>query len=149
MKLTGPAFEDGGYIPEKHGYTRENTNPPLEIEEVPENAESLVLIIDDPDALEPAGKVWDHWTVWNIPVETSRINEGSTPSGAVEGMTDFGERGYGGPNPPDGTHTYRFRLYAVDTELDLAGEATKEEVLEAIEGHVVEETGLEGRFDPV
>ncbi|MFB6291783.1 MAG: YbhB/YbcL family Raf kinase inhibitor-like protein [Candidatus Nanohaloarchaea archaeon] len=149
MKLTSPAFDDGGMMPEKYGYTRQNVNPPLRFKEVPEETASLVLLVDDPDAVEPAGKVWDHWTVWNIPAGTAEVEEGSTPPGAVEGMTDFGEPGYGGPNPPDGEHTYRFRLYALDTRLDLPANATKEDVQDAMEGHVLDTAELEGTFAPL
>lgn len=147
MKLTSPAFEDGEHMPEKHGYDTENVNPPLRIEDVPEDAKSLVLIMDDPDAMEPAGKVWDHWTVWNIDPSTREIGEGGSPG--VEGTTDFGDTGYGGPSPPDGTHTYVFTLYAIDTELELDSSAMKEDVLEEIEGQVIEKTTLEGLFDPL
>lgn len=148
MRLISPAFDDGGEMPEKYGYTRENVNPPLEFEDVPGDAESLVLLVDDPDAVEPAGKIWDHWTVWNIPPGAS-IGEGSIPGEAVEGMTDFRDTGYGGPNPPDGEHTYRFRAYALDTTLDLDSEATKDDVIDAMEGHVVEKAELEGTFSPL
>ena len=147
MKLSSPAFQDGEEIPVKHGYTKENTNPPLKFEEVPEEAETLVLIMDDPDAMEPAGKIWDHWTVWNIPAEKTEVEEGESPG--KEGMTDFRQRGYGGPNPPDGEHTYRFRLYALNTELELSNDARKEDVQEAMEGNVLEEAELEGRFKPL
>ncbi|MFQ3275621.1 MAG: Raf kinase inhibitor-like YbhB/YbcL family protein [Candidatus Nanohaloarchaea archaeon] len=147
MKLTSPGFQDGGDIPEKHGYPKENVNPALEISGVPDNAESLVLLMDDPDAREPAGKIWDHWTVWNIDSSISEISEGESPG--VEGMTDFGSRGYGGPNPPDGTHTYRFRVYALDTELDLPEDSTKADVMEAMKDHVLDQAQLEGKYDPV
>jgi Raf kinase inhibitor-like YbhB/YbcL family protein len=147
MKLTSPSFSDGEHMPEKHGYTKENVNPALEISDTPENAESLVLLMDDPDAKEPAGKVWDHWTVWNIDPNKTEIAEGESPG--VEGMTDFRSRGYGGPNPPDGTHTYRFRVYALDTELDLPEDSDKEDVIAEMEGHVLEEAQLEGKYDPV
>lgn len=148
MRITSPAFEDGEHIPEKYGYTTENVNPPLEIEDVPEDAESLVLVMDDPDAMEPAGKIWEHWTVWNI-LPTTTIPEDWNPEEAVEGTTDFRDTGYGGPNPPDGTHTYRFQLYAIDTALDLDKEDGKEEVTEAIEDHILDEALLEGKFDPL
>ncbi|MFB6144433.1 MAG: YbhB/YbcL family Raf kinase inhibitor-like protein [Candidatus Nanohaloarchaea archaeon] len=147
MRLTSPEFEDGGKIPEKHGYTRENVNPGLKIHGVPDEAESLALIVDDPDAVEPAGKIWLHWTLWNIPAEKGEIEEGESPG--VEGMTDFRDTGYGGPNPPDGEHTYVFRLYALDTRLNLEEGASREELEEAMEGHVVEETKLQGRYSPV
>jgi Raf kinase inhibitor-like YbhB/YbcL family protein len=145
MKLSSPAFEDGEHMPEKYGNTRENINPPLEISDVPEEAESLVLIMDDPDAKEPAGKVWEHWTVWNIDPSTERIEEDSSPG--VEGMTDFRQRGYGGPNPPDSVHLYYFKLYALDTELDLKKDSDKERVLKAIDGHVIEKVELTCKFD--
>ena len=147
MKLTSPAFEDGENIPEKHGYKRENVNPPLEILGVPSDTKSLVLLMDDPDAIEPAGKIWDHWTVWNIDPSNTEISEGQSPG--TEGITDFQQRGYGGPNPPDGTHRYRFRVYAIDTELDLSSDSDKEDVLKAMEDHVLEEAQLEGKYDPV
>jgi Raf kinase inhibitor-like YbhB/YbcL family protein len=149
MKISSPAFDDGEHMPEKYGYTEENVNPPLSIESVPSEAESLVLVMDDPDAMEPAGKIWEHWTVWNIPPTTSEIPEDWTPENAVEGTTDFRDTGYGGPNPPDGTHIYRFQLYAIDTELDLGEECGKEEVMSAIEGHILGEALLEGKFDPL
>jgi Raf kinase inhibitor-like YbhB/YbcL family protein len=147
MKLTSPAFEDGGEIPEKYGYTRENVNPPLEIKGIPGGVESLALIVDDPDAEPVAGKIWVHWTMWNIPADTERIGEGESPG--VEGMTDFRDTGYGGPNPPDGEHTYVFRLYALDTELDLIAGASRQELEQAMQGHVVAETELEGSFSPL
>lgn len=145
MKLTSPEFEDGEYMPEKYGNTRENVNPPLEIEDVPDEAESLVLIMDDPDAKEAAGKIWEHWTVWNIDPDIEMIEKNSSPG--IEGMTDFRQRGYGGPNPPDGVHTYFFKLYALDKELDLPEESRKEDVKEAMEGHVIEEMELTCKFD--
>lgn len=147
MKLTTSAFEDGGEMPERHSYIRENVNPELKISEVPEDAESLVLIMDDPDAMEPAGKIWLHWTLWNIDPETSTIGEGEAPG--VEGTTDFRDTGYGGPNPPDGEHTYYFRLYALDTELDLAEGASRDQLEDAMEGKVIEEAELKGRFEPI
>lgn len=148
LKLTSPVFSNQGTIPDKYGYRRQNVNPPLEIKNVPEAAQSLVLIMDDPDAIEPAGKVWDHWVVWNIPAETEEIDEGSLPQEAVEGQTDYGQRTYGGPNPPDKVHTYRFRLYAVDKKLELTTSATKDDVLQEMEDHALEKTTLEGKYAP-
>lgn len=145
MELSSPIFEDGEFMPEKHGNTRENVNPPLKIEKVPDGTESLVLIMDDPDAKEPAGKVWDHWIVWNISPEKKVIEEDESPG--VEGKTDFRQRGYGGPNPPDGVHTYFFKLHALDTELDLAKNSRKKDVEQAMEDHVIEKTELTCKFD--
>lgn len=147
MRLSSPAFNDGEEIPEKHGYTEENTNPPLQIHNIPDEAESLALIMDDPDAMEPAGQIWDHWIMFDIGTGISRIDEGSSPG--TEGENSYGEKGYGGPNPPDGEHTYVFRLYALDTGLDLEDGVTREEVELEMEGHVIEETQLEGTFAPV
>ncbi len=147
MRLSSPEFEDGGEIPEKYGYPKENVNPPLEISEVPEGTESLVLIMDDPDAMEPAGKIWDHWIVFDIDPATKMISEAESPG--TEGETDYGEVGYGGPNPPDGEHTYVFRLYALDTRLELPEGASREEIEDAIAGHVVDDVELKGRYSPV
>ncbi|KXA99645.1 phospholipid-binding protein [candidate division MSBL1 archaeon SCGC-AAA259O05] len=148
LKLKSPAFSDGEPIPDKYGLTEENVNPPLEFVGIPEGAKSLVFLMDDPDAVEPAGKVWDHWVVWNIDPDTTEISEGSVPTGSTEGKTDFGETGYGGPNPPDGKHTYRFRLYALETELDLPDTATKGDLEEAMEGEILEEAELTGTYAP-
>lgn len=148
LQLTSPAFEDGGEIPRKYGFREENVNPPLSIGGVPDATESLTLVMDDPDAVEPAGKVWLHWLVWNVPPSRAEIPEGWESDEAVEGVTDFDERGYGGPAPPDGEHTYRFKLYAVGTTLDLPDSATKREVGEAMQGEVLAATQLEGTYAP-
>ena len=148
MRLTSPAFEDGGEIPRRHGYRNDNLSPTLEFGEVPQEAVSLALVVDDPDAMEPAGKVWDHWVVWNIDPDTRKVPEGSVPQGGTEGTTDYGETGYGGPNPPDREHTYRFRLYALDKELDLPSSACKADLEKAINGHVLGRADLSGRYAP-
>ena len=149
LELSSPVFENGGSIPEKYGYVKKNVNPPLEITGVPESADSLVLVMDDPDAMEPAGKVWDHWVLWNLSPDIKEIKEGEIPDGVTEGTTDYGERGYGGPNPPDKEHTYRFRLFAVEGKVNLDPSSKKGELLKEIEGRVVEETGLNGKYKPV
>src|SRR4030066_1308118 len=99
MQLKSPAFSQNGVVPAKYTCDDQNISPPLQIAETPENAKSLVLICDDPDA---PGKTWTHWTVWNIDPDTSEIPEGKVPDKAVQGVTDFGEVGYGGPCPPRG-----------------------------------------------
>lgn len=147
MKLESPVFDNDGEIPEKYGYPRENVNPELMIKDVPSEAESLVLIMDDPDALEPAGKIWDHWISFDIMPDTTIISEGE-PKGA-QGKNDYGEKGYGGPNPPDGEHTYVFRLYALDTVLGLSEEVPRKRVEEEMEDHIIEKTELKGRYSPV
>ncbi|KAB1192518.1 YbhB/YbcL family Raf kinase inhibitor-like protein [Haloferax sp. MBLA0076] len=148
LTLRSPAFDDGTAIPREYGYTKQNISPPLEIEGVPAEAKSLALVMDDPDAMKPAGQVWDHWTVWNIDPGTSEIAEGDSPPGAVEGTNSYGSRGYGGPNPPDGEHAYRFVLYALDTELSLESGATKSHLERAIDGHVLGEARLTGTYAP-
>ncbi len=148
LQLRSTAFDDGEMMPDKYGYTKDNVNPPLVIDGVPEGAKSLVLIMDDPDAMEPAGKIWDHWIVWDIDPETTGIPEDWKVDDAEEGTTDYGEAEYGGPNPPDGVHTYVFTLCALDTELDFSGPPTKAQLEEAMEGHVLDETQLRGKYAP-
>jgi len=148
LQLTSPAFEDSDPIPREYGYTERNVNPPLEIGGVPDDADSLALVVDDPDAVEPAGKVWDHWVVWNIDPATETIPEDWDASEAVESENDYGNRGYGGPNPPNREHSYRFRLYALDEPVALDTGSTKNELLSTIEQHVVDEAQLEGTYAP-
>lgn len=144
--LTSNAFDDGERIPEQYGHDAENINPPLEIDGVPDEAESLALIVDDPDAVEPAGKVWDHWIVWNIPPETTTIPEDWDPDDAMEGTNDFGDVGYGGPSPPDREHTYRFKLYALDTTLDLDSDTGADDLESALDGRVVAQALFQGTY---
>ena len=145
LKLTSSAFEDGGEIPRKYGYKNGNREPPLTMNEVPEGTKSLALIMDDPDAMGAVGKVWVHWVMWNIdPTNTELFVENLTR----EGMTDFGEVGYGGPAPPDKRHTYIFKLYALDSELDLPGKSTKADVEKAMKGHIIEQATLTGTYAP-
>ena len=145
LKLTSSAFEDGGEIPRECGYKNGNKIPHLTVSGIPEGTKSLSLIMDDPDAMEPAGKVWVHWVMWNIdPTNTELFVENLTR----EGMTDFGEVGYGGPAPPDKRHTYVFKLYALDSELDLPDKSTKADVEKAMEGHIIEQTQLTGTYAP-
>ena len=143
LKLTSSAFEDGGEIPRKYGYKNGNREPPLTMNGVPEGTKSLALIMDDPDAMGAVGKVWVHWVMWNIdPTNTELENLMN------EGRTDFGEVGYGGPAPPDKRHTYVFKLYALDTKLDLPDKSTKADVEKAMEGHIIEQATLEGTYAP-
>jgi Raf kinase inhibitor-like YbhB/YbcL family protein len=150
MDLTSSAFDDGEPIPNRYGYTADDVNPPLDFEGVPDQAQSLALVVDDPDAMEPAGKIWDHWLVWNVPADTTQIPEAWDPADVdgTEGRNDYGEHGYGGPNPPDREHTYRFMLYALDTTLDLSPSADKDELQDAMTGHVVADARLEGTYAP-
>ena len=143
LQLTTPAFSDGDEIPRECGYKNGNEAPPLAINGIPEGTKSLTLIMDDPDAMGAVGKVWVHWVVWNIdPTATESLQD------ATEGMTDFGEVGYGGPAPPDKRHTYVFKLYALDCELDLPNESTKTDLEKAMEGHIIEQATLTGTYAP-
>ena len=156
LKLTSSAFSDGGEIPREYGYKNGNKVPPLTVSGIPEGTKSLALIMDDPDAMGAVGKVWVHWVMWNIPLHALYPNDGSLmPGGSyrldmgiMEGMTDFGEVGYGGPAPPDKRHTYVFKLYALASELDLPDKSTKADVEKAMEGHIIEQTQLTGTYAP-
>ena len=146
FKLTSSAFSDGGEIPRECGYKNGNKVPPLTISGIPDGTKSLALVMDDPDAMGAVGKVWVHWVVWNIiPNQDTDIINNIAEN---VGMTDFGEVGYGGPAPPDKRHTYVFKLYALDSELDLPDKSTKADVEKAMEGHIVDQTTLEGTYAP-
>ena len=131
LKVTSPAFEYEGMIPEKYTCDGKNISPPLDIKNIPEEAKCLVLIIDDPDAPVTA---WVHWLVWNIPV-THRIHENEMHG--VEGMNDFQQQHYGGPCPPSGTHRYFFKLYALNELLDLPSNSKKMQVEKAMSEHII------------
>jgi Raf kinase inhibitor-like YbhB/YbcL family protein len=140
LRLTSPAFESDEFIPATYTCTGNNTNPELIIENIPESTVTLALIVDDPDA---PGGTFDHWLIWNIPV-VGVIAENSTPG--VEGKNGKDEIGYTGPCPPEGIHHYHFRLYALDTKLDLPEGATKQELLKTMDGHILSVGELVGLF---
>lgn len=143
MKITSSAFAEGGRIPDSFTCDGSNQNPPLAFEEVPEQAVSLVLTVDDPDA--PQG-VFDHWVVFNIPPKTAGVMEGE-PLVGTYGMNGAGKPGYIGPCPPQGVdHRYFFKLYAIDMDLALPRGTTKDKVLKAIAGHVLAEASLTGLY---
>ncbi|RMD59433.1 YbhB/YbcL family Raf kinase inhibitor-like protein [Candidatus Parcubacteria bacterium] len=143
MFLASPNFESGESIPPKFTCDGDDISPALIIKDVPPQAKSLALIVDDPDA--PMG-TWLHWTVWNIDPAVSFIPEGTVPRGAVEGVTDFGKVGYGGPCPPSGTHRYFFKLYALDNKLNLPSGASLSDIKESIEGHILAEAQFVGTY---
>ena len=143
MKLTSLAFENNGMIPQKYTCDEENVSPPLSITEMPDNAKSLVLVVDDPDA--PSGD-WVHWTIWNIDPKTTEITEGSVPQNTAQGLTDFGKAGWGGPCPPSGIHHYQFKLYALDATLTLSSSAKKKDIEAVMEGHILDQTLLVGLY---
>ncbi len=145
LVIKSSAFKNNEFIPAKYTCEGENVNPLLEILNVPPETKSLVLIMDDPDA--PSG-TWDHWIMWNIDPKTHYIPEDSVPAGAVEGTTSFGRLGYGGPCPPRGDkpHRYMFKVYALDTVLDLKEGAVKAELEKAMAGHILDQTTLIGLY---
>ncbi|WP_459194029.1 YbhB/YbcL family Raf kinase inhibitor-like protein [Halosimplex sp. J119] len=151
LVVSPAAFEAGGAIPEKYTGVGEDVSPPLTVESVPSSAETLALVLDDPDANE-----YDHWIVWNIPADTTEIPEGipqeetvDALDGARQGTNNFGEIGYRGPLPPtdDGAHTYRFTTYAVDTTLDVEAGAGRGKLESALDGHVLDRHRFTGEFE--
>ena len=148
MKIESSAFQNGGEIPKKYGFKKDNINPKLIIKDVPAEAKSLTLIMDDPDAIGAVGKIWVHWIIWNIDPTITEIQENSIPSNSIQGKTDFGEIGYGGPAPPDKEHTYIFKLYALDNKLNLKEGSSKLEIEKAMKSHIIAESKLEGRYAP-
>ena len=144
MKIISPAFSSNQLIPKKYTCDGENINPPLQISDVPKEAKSLVLIVDDPDA---PGGTFLHWLVWNIDVNTLlMIEENSLPPGAFQGKNDFGKENYGGPCPPSGTHRYFFKVFALDKTLDLPTGSTLKKVEEEMRGHILDSGELIGLY---
>ncbi|MHB8896695.1 MAG: YbhB/YbcL family Raf kinase inhibitor-like protein [Candidatus Geothermincolia bacterium] len=141
MKLTSPEFIGFDKIPEKFTCDGAGVSPALDIAEVPDGAESLVLILDDPDA--PRG-TFVHWVVFNIDPMTGRINEGAAPAGSVEATNSAGRRGYIPPCPPSGTHRYFFKLFALNTTVDLPEFITADQLLHRVKKNVIDETELVG-----
>ena len=140
MVITSPVFRNNEMIPRKYTCDGADVNPTLNIRGIPRKAESLVLIVDDPDA--PMG-TWDHWIVWNIPPE-ERIEEKSVLG--IEGLNDFRKHSYGGPCPPSGTHRYFFRVYALDAMLDLKPNSRKRDVERAMRGHILAQGEIIGLY---
>lgn len=143
MTITSPAFTNNGTIPPSYSCEGDNTNPPLEIADVPAETTSLALSVEDPDS---PGGTWQHWLVWGIDPSTTTINPAEVPSGASEGMTDFGRSGYGGPCPASGVHHYVFRLYALDINPLLDQTTDRAAFDQAIKEHILAQAELVGRF---
>jgi Raf kinase inhibitor-like YbhB/YbcL family protein len=153
MTLTSPNFAVGGDIPRAHTCQGAETSPALAWSDVPKGARALALIVDDPDAPDPAAPrmTWVHWVLYNLPPSANGLPEGAKgsalPAGTRLGVNDFGHPGYGGPCPPVGRHRYVFKLYALDAPLpDLGAAATKSAVEKAMRGHVLAETRLVGTY---
>jgi Raf kinase inhibitor-like YbhB/YbcL family protein len=149
MELRSSAFRDGVTIPRPYTGDGKDVSPPLQWGEPPDGTRSFVLLADDPDA--PRG-IWVHWVLFNLPADLRALAEGvptqpTLPNGAKQGKNDFGKIGYGGPAPPKGKpHRYFFKLYALDTVLDLPPGATKDQVVKAMTGHILGEGQLMGTF---
>ena len=140
LSITSPAFQNSKPIPSKYTCDGNDVNPPLTIEGIREETKSLVLIVDDPDA---PMRTWDHWIVWNMP-PTNKIEENSIPG--TEGLNDFRRHSYGGPCPPSGTHRYFFKVYALDTKLDLDPNSRKKDVEKAMKNHILAKGELVGLY---
>ena len=143
MRIISSAFRSGEHIPRQYSRDGDDKSPPLHIEGVPVTANSLVLIVDDPDA--PRG-TFTHWLVFDIDPKRVEIDEGHAPEEARQGESDWGQAEYGGPQPPSGEHRYFFRLYALDTKLDLPRGASRREIEAAMKGHVLATAELIGRY---
>ncbi len=148
MEITSSAFAAGGAIPAQYTCDGKNISVPLAFSGVPAGAKSLALTMDDPDVpknLKPDG-MFDHWVVFNMPPDTAGIAENSTPPG-VQGSNGAGKAAYTGPCPPDREHRYFFKLYALDIMLDLPAGATKAQIEAAVQGHVLTQAELMGRYN--
>jgi len=148
MELSSLAFNDGDMIPDKYTCDGADVSPPLEWGLVPEGTKSIALICDDPDA--PVG-TWVHWVYYDIPADTKGLPENIAPqenpdNGGKQGTNDFRRIGYGGPCPPGGTHRYYFKIYALDTILNLPAGADKKQLLKAMEGHIIGQAQIMGKY---
>lgn len=148
ITVTSPAFEDGAMIPSLYTCRGQNLSPAINWQDIPQGTGSIALTADDPDA--SVGD-WVHWVVWNIPAKLTGLPESlstdaALPDGTRQGITDFGRSGYGGPCPPSGTHRYYFKVYALDTRLDLPDTTTKKDLLRAMEGHIIARGRLMGKY---
>lgn len=143
MNITSTAFQPNEPIPPEYGYHGRNVNPPLTFSEVPKEAKSLVIIFED---LDTVNGTFTHWILYNISPATLQILEDKIPLSAQEAANDFNKKGYGGPKPPSGTHRYVFKLFALDTALNIVQTDKRPELDAAIEGHVIAKAKLMGTF---
>jgi len=152
MKLTCPSFESQKEIPKKYTCDGEDVSPPLSWSNVPEGTKSFVLIVDDPDAPDPANPrmTWVHWVIYNLPATIASLPEGvqekDLPKGILQGLNDWKKTGYGGPCPPIGKHRYFHKLYALDSVLPDLKQPTKAKLEKAMEGHVLSKAELVGLY---
>jgi hypothetical protein len=143
MKLTSPAFINNGELPVKYTCDGQGINPPLKIADVPSNTQSLVLIFDDPDAVSGT---YVHWTIWNIPAEAMNIPEHDVPNNSVQGLTSAGSNSYVPPCPPSGTHHYTFKIFALDTKLNLPADSDINALNTAIQEHILDSADIIGLY---
>ena len=146
--LKSHSFKNGETIPSKHAYDRENISPALEWENIPSNAKSIALICEDPDA--PVGN-WVHWIIFNIPAAQNKLEEDISripelANGIKQGRNDYGKIGYGGPCPPFGTHRYIFKIFALDTVLNLKAGCSRGEIINAMKNHILDKGELTGLY---
>ena len=146
--VTSLAFKEGGMLPAKYTCDGQDISPPLNWQQVPQGVKSFALISDDPDA--PVG-IWVHWVMWNIPAEANGLPENvpagkDLPNGSKQGVNSSRKQGYSGPCPPSGTHRYYFKVYAIDTMLNLPADSTKQVLLDAMKGHILAEGSLMGKY---
>ncbi len=150
MEILSTAFEPGGDIPRPYTCDGDDKSPPLVFRDVPPMAKSLALVMEDPDAPDPRAPrmVWVHWLLFNLPPDIGFLPEGLRllPSGAGQGLNDWRRTGYGGPCPPIGRHRYVFRLYALDIRLEKLREPARPELMRAMQGHILEQAVLIGRY---
>jgi Raf kinase inhibitor-like YbhB/YbcL family protein len=148
IKVKSTAFEEGGKIPKQYTCDSSDVSPPLAWSAIPEGTKSIALICDDPDA--PMG-TWVHWVLFNLPPDVKELPENvpakkKLENGAIHGINDFRNLGYGGPCPPSGTHRYYFKVYALDTQINLKAGITKGQLLKAMKGHILAEGQLMGKY---
>jgi len=148
IKVKSTAFEEGGMIPKRYTCDGMDISPPLAWTSIPEGTKSIALICDDPDA--PMG-TWVHWVLFNLPPDTKQLSENVPPqkklgNGALHGINDFRKIGYGGPCPPSGTHRYYFKVYALNTEINLKAGITKTKLQKAMKKHILAEGQLMGKY---
>lgn len=148
IKMKSAVFDEGEPIPTRYTCDGVDISPPLEWDVLPENTESIALICEDPDA---PGGLWTHWIIFNLPPGTRNLKEHVMErevldNGAMQGLNDFGRIGYGGPCPPGGTHRYYYKMYAMDIKLDLPPQTRRNELLEAIDGHILDQGQIMGVY---
>lgn len=152
LTLTSPVFDNGGSIPAVYTCDGDDISPELNWSGIPAEAKSLVLIVDDPDAPDPAAPkmTWVHWVLYNIPAASAglgkAIKDSALPQGTLQGLNDWKRTGYGGPCPPIGRHRYFHKLYALDTVLPDLGKPTRAKLEQAMDGHIIEQAVLMGTY---